>query len=310
MGIINSYDDVRFVISNLTEADIRNIVSDREFVVIKVEPDVIKNNPRSKLGKNVDLKYLTGFCFDYYTLQIDDGNDACGRTYLYIRVQLPIQFHPSEGVSVLYPTVEELIPMVLGKRLIFSTGFAEDCCGVEDVLNRKLQEYVFAMRNEKEYYLYDSFFRVQVFLRKVSKGTASTLKVLTPADVRDFDVNEKILSKLKEESGRFYNDAEVLQYASESAGLQAQYFLSKFHSNRNWNLDPVCILNYRISAFILPGRIPEEKAAEIPEAKLVRDLRSGTKYIIDSIHMDSDICSDLTEFNELVERFTFNISLA
>ena len=312
MGIINGYDDVRMVISSLTEADIRNLVSGREFVVIKVDPDLIRNDPRRKCGMNFDLRYYMEFYFDQYMLQIDDGNDACGRMYLYIRVSLPIRFKQAEGITVLHPAVDELIPMVLGKRLFFSTEFAEDFCGVEGILNREMQEYVFDLRNEKrkEYYLYDSFFRVQVFLQMVSNGRSSAHKALTPADVRNYDVNARILSKLREESGRFYDDAQILQYASESDGLQAQYFLSKFHSNRNWELDPVCILNYRISAFILPGRIPEEDAAGLPEEKLTRELRSGRKYVIDSIHADSDICSDLAEFNALVERFTYNIGLA
>jgi len=312
MGIINGYDDVRMVISSLTKADIRNLVSGREFVVIKVDPDLIRNDLRRRYGKSFDLSDYMSFYLDRYMLQIDDGNDARGRTYLYIRVSLPIAFRQAEGVNVLHPTVDELIPMVLGKRLIFSAGFMEDHCGVENVLNRKMQEYVFDLRNgdRKEYYLYDSFFQVQVFLQRVSNGRSSAHKALMPADVRNYDVNARILSKLREESGQYYDDAQILQYASESDGLQAQYFLSKFHSNRNWELDPICILNYRISAFILPGRIPEEDAAGLPEEKLTQELRSGRTYVIDSIHIDSDICSDLAEFNDLAERFTYYIRLA
>ena len=32
--------------------------------------------------------------------------------------------------------------------------------------------------------------------------------------------------------------------------------------------------------------------------------------VIDSIHVDSDICFSLSEFTELIKRFMFNVSLA
>ncbi|MBQ3379899.1 MAG: hypothetical protein IJS94_01735 [Clostridia bacterium] len=203
--------------------------------------------------------------------------------------------------------------MLLGKRLLFSARFAEDCCGVEEVISRKMQEYVFALRKEDEYYLYDSFFCVQIFLQKISDvgaASASAPELMQPSDIRDYDVNEKILSKLTKESNGFYHDAMTICYAAESEKLQAQYCLIKFHSNREWDLDPVCILNFRLSSFILPHTVSAEKAADIPEDRIVYDTKSKERYMIDSIHMNSDICSGLSEFYELIETFMYNITLA
>ena len=133
---------------------------------------------------------------------------------------------------------------------------------------------------------------------------------MTPSDVRSYDIIAKILSKLTEESNSFYNDAITIRYEMESEQLQAQYFLSKFHCNREWDMDPVCLLNYRIASFIIPGTFPAEKARELPEDKIVCDTNTDDKYVIDSIHIDSDICSDLSEFNKWLERYIYNISLA
>ena len=38
MAIINDFDDLRFVIRDLSEETIRRMVADREFAVIKVAP--------------------------------------------------------------------------------------------------------------------------------------------------------------------------------------------------------------------------------------------------------------------------------
>ena len=133
---------------------------------------------------------------------------------------------------------------------------------------------------------------------------------MTPFNVRSYDIIEKILSKLTKESNAFYDDAITIRYEMESEKLQAQYFLTKFHSNREWDMDPVCLLNYRIASFILPGAYPAEKARELPEDKIVCDTNTDDKYVIDSIHIDSDICSDLSEFNKWLETYMYNISLA
>ena len=322
MGIINGYFDVDMVISDLGEDDIRSLVSGRQFAVIRIEAETINQNRRTING----FKFYPRYMFDLpyfreYSLQIDDGNDANGRTYLCIDDELPMGANAAplyakvrDGVSIQYLSIEELIPMVLGKRLIYHTEYVEDHCCVESDINRKIQEHIFRLREEEEqdgvYYLYDSFFSVEVFLQKISDDDAGEQEFLQPADVRDFDINKKILSTLKKGSNSFYHDAMTVNYASVSDQLQAQYFLAKFHSNREWELDPVCILNYRISTFILPHSILKERAADFPEERIAYDIKNKTRYVIDSIHLDSDICFSLSEFNELIKRFMYNISLA
>ncbi len=232
----------------------------------------------------------------------------------------PLLAKVRDGISIQYLSVEELIAMVLGKRLIYHAEYFQDHYCVESVINRKMQEHIFRLREEEEqeeeleeeldevYYLYDSFFSVEVFLQKTSDDGAEEQEFLQPADVRDFDINEKILSTLKKGSNSFYDDAMTINYASVSDQLQAQYFLSKFHSNREWELDPVCILNYRISAFILPHSISKERVSDFPQDRIAYNIKDKTKYVIDSIHVDSDICFSLSEFNELIKRFMYNIS--
>ena len=337
MGIINGYYDVDMVITDLNENDIRSMVAGRQFAVIRIEPEIVNQNRRTINGFKFYPRYMFELpYFREYSLQIDDGNEANGRTYLCIDNELPVGANAAplcakvrDGVSIQYLSIEELLPMVLGKRLIYHTEYVEDHCCVESVINRKMQEHIFRLREDEDreeldekqeeeqdeeqegvFYLYDNFFSVEVFLQKISGDDAGEQEFLQPADVRDFDINKKILSTLKKGSNSFYHDAMTINYASVSDQLQAQYFLAKFHSNRLWELNPVCILNYRISTFILPHSISKERAADFPEDRIAYDIKHKTRYVIDSIHVDSDICFSLSEFDELIDRFMYNIRLA
>lgn len=306
MGIINCYDDINMIISGIGEDDIRRLVSGREFAVIKIDADYLKK-PRYE-RKFHPLNRL-GVHFDTYTLQVDEKDNSGSRTYLFIKDTLP-KFKQVDGIDISYPSIEELISMLSGKRLIYYNKFAEDHCNVEDTVNRHMQDDVFNLINEDEYYLYREFFRVQVFLQRISETDAEGQTVMTPSDVRNYDITSKLLSKLTEESNSFYNDAITIRYEIESERLQAQYFLSKFHCNREWDADPVCVLNFRISSFILPGAFPVKKAYELPKNKIAYDINTGAKYVVDSIHIDSDICFDISEFNEWLKTYIYNISLA
>jgi hypothetical protein len=297
------------IITDLNEEAIRCFVAGREFAVININEDALHQNYRTRFGLKIYPLDQLGVHFDTYTLEIDEENNSGGRTYLFIKDKLP-KFKQVEGVSISYPSTDELVSMVSGKRLIYYNKFAEDHCEVENTVNWRMRNDVFNIFDEDEYYLYHEFFRVNIFLQKISETDIEEYKTMTPSDVRSYDITEKMLSKLTEESNAFYDDAITIRYEMESEKLQAQYFLSKFHCNREWDLDPVCLLNYRIVSFILPGTFPAEKARELPKDKIVCDTNTGDKYVIDSIHIDSDICSDLSEFNDWLDRYMYNISLA
>ena len=310
MGIINAFKDVRMVISDLSENDIRSFLSGCEYALVKVGPDVYNSYPNKETIYRYNPFHALDKFFTSYQLRIDGGNEADGGTFLCIKDRFPLPSHSVDGISVTHPSIEEVIPMIVGKRLTFRTSFVEDNCNVENVFNEKIQEHFFALWRKDEYYLYDDFFRVHVFLKRVSDGSTADHEYMEPIDVRDLDINEKMLSTLQGECIPYDNEAMRIQYDSESEKLQAQYFLTKFHSNRDWELDPVCILNYRISAFVLPCVVSVEKAATVTEDKIARDLKSGVQYVIDSIHVDSDICFTLTEFDDLIKCFFGNIGLA
>lgn len=308
MGIVNHYRDIKLALSDFSEDLIRKIVADREFAVIKVPVDIYSKLKGLYLDED-DFNWIVLRYSSSFAVRIEDRDDPANRYCLFLRDILPMRSRDIEGVEITHPTVDELFKQLKGKRLLFTCRFIEDSCAVEETVNKTLQKDVFRLRNEKEYYYTDKFFHVKIFLQQISAGSAPERQHMQPIDVRNLDINAKLLSILKEKSNSFYGDAEIMTYAAESEKLQAQYFLSKFHSNRLWSADPVNILNCRISAFVLPGFISGEKAGTLPEDKIAFDAAGETKYAIDSIQMGSDICSDVSEFEKLIKGLMVDISM-
>ncbi|MBQ3379900.1 MAG: hypothetical protein IJS94_01730 [Clostridia bacterium] len=80
MRIVNSFDDIKMVITDLNENDIRSFLDGREFAVVKID-----NDPKKKTDRRFDPAHVLGILLDAYTLQIDDEDESDGRTYLYIK---------------------------------------------------------------------------------------------------------------------------------------------------------------------------------------------------------------------------------
>ena len=75
----------------------------------------------------------------------------------------------------------------------------------------------------------------------------------------------------------------------------AQYYLTRFHSNLNWRINPVCVLCFRMSAFLLPGLTPLISVKEIPKDMITQNTITGERYRIDSVYVNSDICTGIED---------------
>ena len=306
MAIVDC-EDIRFVIPNLSEDKIRSIVADREFAVIKVPPEVY-NNPRKYNHIKWDLSII-GYN-DHSTLEVECENEAEYKTYLWINgFSTPIIPNKINGVEITYPSIDELVKMLHGKKLIFLTLYEGRKLLAEERVNELLQEDVFRLRNEEEYYIEDRCFEIRVFLQRISDVSTPTNRFIEPIDIGTLDICGKILLILEKASNAFYNDAWTVTYASESPELMAQYLLAKFHSNKEWDADPVCILNCRMTAFVLPCEISSEEIDDTPEDRIAYDLAGETKYLIDSIHINKDVCTEISELEEPFWWYDFDVSV-
>ena len=131
-------------------------------------------------------------------------------------------------------------------------------------------------------------------------------------DVKDFDVRQKITAILDKNSKEYYSaDSDhSFEYESWSKTVRASYFVTRFHSDPLWEADPVCLLNFRLSVFVLPGTISPCKSKRFSANKLACETINGDQYVIDSIHFNTDICFNLQEFEKLIDAYFYEISLA
>ena len=63
-----------------------------------------------------------------------------------------------------------------------------------------------------------------------------------------------------------------------------------------------------MTAFVLPSVMSRDESDDILKDRIAFDYVSGTKYVIDSIHVNSDICFSLSEFEKPFGWFIHNIA--
>ena len=133
------------IISDLSDDAVRSFFDGRNFAVIKIEQrfidNAVKNDSFLKvfvIKNNIKMIIVNSILtvgedlFRDFVLKIDDGSGPLTGTYLHIDLfhskerEYLKSFKPTAGISVTYPSLDELTSLVRGKRLIFSTEF-EDC---------------------------------------------------------------------------------------------------------------------------------------------------------------------------------------
>ncbi len=105
-------------------------------------------------------------------------------------------------------------------------------------------------------------------------------------------------------------DALVIEYVSISKDIQAQYIVARFHSNPEWNKNPVCIMNYRLSVYLLPETIEKASIEGISDESFISSAGRNRKYAIDTIYCNYDICYDMRELYDLISRQYYAIAMA
>lgn len=315
MAIINDYS-MKMVVKDNLEQILNILLQNREFALLTVDMEEFLK----------DGKYRCEV--DHFKYELGDPNVdpyAPGIRYILLigSALAPNDTRKKEshfkksckresnkdGCEITFPSIDELVSMADGKEFLFRVHFIEENGNVENVINRYFRDDVLHIKEEEHFYLYDEHADIRVFLKKVI-NEPETQEYMQPADIREYEINQRILDKLNNIKNLYYKDAFTLEYASVSEKIQAQYFITKFFSNHSWDLDPICIFNFRISAFILPAGTSTDMAKKLPQNKTTYKTIDGTEYVIDSIHFGTDICDDLDEFAELIDGYYFDPSLA
>ena len=173
-----------------------------------------------------------------------------------------------------------------------------------------LNDYMLMRENyDKQYFRHDDYHDIRLFLTRVEDEGAYAEHGLYPEDIRTFDVKDKIIDKLRKISKECFSDKSdyYFEYESLSPEIRAAYFAVRFHSNPAWDANPVNLFNFRICTFVLPGTVSPKKAKKMPLKKKTVKTDCGSEYVIDSIHLNSNICFDMAEFNDLIKGLFYEV---
>ena len=319
MSIINNYN-MQMILDGSNKEMFKEILRDRSFMLVTIDRTKLE-----KKGWNRGFHYGFEIRDGSYHLAIKEKNSCLSDQecdlFLYLskhRNEKEAEYYwvrmkeagYKPGITITFPDEKEIMEIIDGKELVFRLYFAGEAGNVEWTIQRKLLENIFLMDDEEMNLLYDDHYDVKVFLQRQANVTPNETG-LQPADIRRFDIGQKIIRCLEKESDNFLhkdlNDF-YTDYEAVSKQIQAKYFLTRFHSNTAWDYNPVCIFRFRISAFILPGTAPAPE--DTTSVKVTTDSVDGAKYRIDSIHFNSDICSNLEEFEDLMKGHYFEVDLA
>ena len=331
MAIINN-NDMEIVLKGDQETAIREMLRDRFFALLKmpvkkperhtspVSSSVFVGHMNCMLNVTCAIRKrntLTLFenCEYYLSMYHKRGNksyETGGSKNDKEIFDHSIERTAFPGTEVTYPSVDELLTFMADKELVFITNYIEHH-NMEIVKSKHfLNDYLLMRENyDEQYFRHDDYHDIRLFMTKVEDDGANSEHGLYPEDIRRFDVKDKIINRLSKISKESFCDKSdyYFEYESQSQDIQAVYFVTRYHSNPAWDANPVNLFNMRMCAFVLPGTISSKKAKKMPLKKKTVKTDCGSEYVIDSIHLNSNICFDMAEFNDLINGLFYEVFL-
>lgn len=325
MAIIND-NDMEIILKGCKDDVIRRMLDNRLFCLIKlpaIKPrkmisefsssvfvGMLNNSTcRSFAIRNAGSNTIYSDCEYYLYIYYQRGTDDKTRAYVenhlkYLTRRLKHSNQPCAPVT--YPTLDELLSFLAEKELVLITNWMNygnmEAYKVKDFLESQL--FIWKEAGSK-FIPRDEFCDIRVFLSHIDDENSNPKCGLNCDDVRNYDIRNRIVNQFFKWSKEFFGNENYYsaEYETQTEDVQAAYFLTRFHSNTNWEADPVNIVNVRISVFILPETTSPREAKKLPVSKKTQNVITDVEYMIESIHCNSDIFSDFDEFKYYIENY-------
>ena len=196
-----------------------------------------------------------------------------------------------------FPKLDDFLVFMEDKELVFGGYYTDDGGDTEGIYRKFFLDNYLKLRRPLKGNVYNIFYDIRLYLSHVGENTQIGL---SSEDIRDLDINSSLIEFLKERTqGYCYNKPEdySVVFEAQSDMAKASYFLRCFHGGLYYD-DPMGILCYRFSAFVLPGMVPE---GSFTEDKRVVNLKNGTAYMLDQIQINTEICNSISEFKDWID---------
>ena len=213
-------------------------------------------------------------------------------------------------LNISFPTADEFLLFMEDKELVFDRYY-RSCGGDTEGLYRSFfMDNFLKMRalKTRNLLVFDAFYDIRIFVTKIGNDPSLSVNELTPDDVRNFDIDSILHDYLREKTTGYYCNSSFdynFDFEAQSDMAKASYFFKLFHGIHEYNHeryhDPEGRLCYRFSVFVLPGIVSNDNAGVISKDKRAFNFVDGTEYKIDSIHINTEICSDISEFKDWID---------
>ena len=318
MAIIND-NDMEIILKGNQDEAIRKMLKDRLFCLIKM-PAKKPERITSPCSSSVFVGRLNNWTFRSFAIRKDGSKTLYSDCEYYLSIyekrgtdeelsgyfESGIERIKEHTISITNPSVDELLSFLKNQELVLITNYMHygnfESFKAENFLSELLLLW---KDSESKFFRREEFCDIRVYLSRVEEDGAYPEYGLYNEDVREFDIRKRIVNMLLKSCKEDYGDDMFysVEYEAQSEGVQAAYFATRFHSNTCWDADPVNIVNARISAFVLPGTTSPRKAKKLPMKKMTQNETSGSKYMIDCIHCNSDVFADMEEFKKYIDSY-------
>ena len=324
MAIVND-NDMEIILKGWKEEVIRRMLDNRLFCLIKMSAlksrgirevsssvfvcDMNGDMNRSFAIRNAGSKTIYGDCEYYLSIYYQRGTDDESKGYFeraLERMTRSLKRWNQQSISVTYPTLDELLSFLNGKELVLITAWMNEGNMEAYKVKDFMKNLLFVWKESgSDFIRRDEFCDIRVFLSRIDDESSYPEYGLRSDDIRNFDIRKRIIDQFFKRSKKFFGDENYYsaEYETQTEDVQAAYFLTRFHSNTNWDADPVNIVNARISVFILPRTTSPQEAKNLSMGKKTKNKKSGVEYMIESIHCNSDIFYDFGEFKEYIATY-------
>jgi hypothetical protein len=317
MAIIND-NDMEIIVKGSQEKVIQKMLKNRLFCMLEMpaqKPDKIS----SAFSSSIFVGFINDGLVRTFAIRDSGSKTAYENSEYYLSIYYERGKNPdsrktfnncmkrkkAQCISAKVPTIKELLSFLNGKELILITNYMH-YGNIEYLKVNDFLEKLLLLQKDSE----SKFFRrvencdIRIFLSHVNDEPLYSESRLYSEDIGNLDIGQRIVELLHKNS-KYYFEKQYYsaQFEARSEGTNALYFATRFHSNTRWDADPVNIVNARITAFVLPGTVSNPKDVTISPTKITQNDMNGTEYMIDSIHFNSDIFFDTSEFEKFLDSY-------
>ena len=321
-GKLKPLNNQELILKGDQKAVIREILKDKVFALLEISSE------RSEITSKRVLRYVDCssllcairskadnkrfICCDYFLCinnREGNGKENLQRVLDYRRSDLE-ERKPNIEMKLTFPVIDEFLSFMEDKELVFNDYYRDYGGDTEGIYRKYFLDIYLRIKASKlrDHLIYDEFYDVRIFITRIGNDPSLSVDKLTAADVRNFDIDSLLHEYLREKTTGYYCNSSFdydFDLEAQSDMAKASYFVKQFHGihwyNHERHHDPEGRLCYRFSVFILPGIVPVDEAKALSEDKRAFNFVDGTEYKIDSIHINTEICSDISEFKDWIE---------